>query len=93
MRFDVRFHIIDRKIPIILDYCDQKIPITFKHYQEGRLDIGIEPYEGPCEATPTDAVQVFQTGGKVMGNNFIVHPIPKEYGLITYDQDRIITIT
>lgn len=82
MRFDVKFRIIDRKIPL-----------TFKHYQEGRIGVEIDPYEGPFEATPTDKAQVFQTGGKLMGNNFVVNPIPKEYGLISYNQDGIITIT
>ena len=82
MRFDVKFRIIDKKIPI-----------TFKHYQEGRIGVEIDPYEGPFEATPADKMQVFQTGGKLMGNNFVVNPIPQKYGLITYNQDRIITIT
>lgn len=82
MRFDVKFRILDRKIPI-----------TFKHYQEGRLDIRIESYEGPFEATPTDAVQVFHTNGKVMGDDFVVNPIPQQYGRVTYDQTKTITIT
>lgn len=83
MRFDVKFRIIDRKIPL-----------TFKHYQEGnRVGGEIINYEGEFEATPTDKVQVFHTGGKMMGNDFIVNPIPKEYGLVTYDQDKTITIT
>ena len=93
MRFDVKLRIIDHKIPLTFNVIDRKIPITFKHYQEGRIDVGIDPYEGPFEATPTDAVQVFQTGGKVMGNNFVVNPIPQKYGLITYDQTKTITIT
>lgn len=82
MHFDVKFRFID-----------QKIPVTFKHYQEGKMGVEIDPYSGPFEATPTDKAQVFQTSGKLMGNNFVVNPIPKEYGLVTYDQDRTVTIT
>jgi len=42
-------------------------------------------YEGPCEATPTRETQIFPTGGKQMPENFTVNPIPRNYGLITYN--------
>lgn len=72
----------------------QKIPLNFKHFQAATSMNGeADSYEGQYEATPSDKVQVFSTAGKLIGKNFVVNPIPKEYGLITYNQDRVITIT
>lgn len=78
-------------IAVKFSESQQRINLKFQSY------IGITtdavPYTGVYEATPTNSVQVFETATKMMGKNFVVNPIPKEYGLITYDQDRIITIT
>lgn len=46
---------------------------------------GGDPYGGAYEATPTQAEQVFPTSGKVLARDFVVHPIPQNYGLITYN--------
>jgi len=46
---------------------------------------GGEPYTGEYEATPTRETQVFHTGGFVMGRDFVVNPIPSNYGLITHN--------
>ena len=46
---------------------------------------GGDPYSGAYEATPTQAEQVFRTGGFSMVRDFVVHPIPQNYGLITYN--------
>ena len=43
------------------------------------------PYAGPYEATPTMSEQTFATGGKVMSSNFVVHKIPSQYGLVTWN--------
>lgn len=43
------------------------------------------PYSGEYEATPTQSTQVFETKDKVMTSNFVVNPIPSNYGLITYN--------
>lgn len=45
----------------------------------------VDPYDGPTEATPSGEEQVFQTADKRMLENFVVHPIPSNYGLITYN--------
>ncbi len=47
--------------------------------------IGPQPYEGPYEATPTRETQVFSVKDKYMTRDFVVNPIPKNYGLITYN--------
>lgn len=54
---------------------------------------GGEPYEGPHTVTPTNETQVLETKNKVMSENLIVNPIPNNYGLVTYNQDRNLTIT
>lgn len=45
----------------------------------------LDKYEGPYEATPTQETQTFTTDNKAMEHNFIVNPIPHNYGLITWD--------
>lgn len=44
-----------------------------------------EHYDGPYEATPTQETQVISTQHMVMDEDFIVNPIPQNYGLITYN--------
>ena len=48
-----------------------------------------DPYTGSYEATPTRETQVFHTGGFVMGRDFVVNPIPSNYGLITHNGVKI----
>lgn len=50
------------------------------------------PYTERYEATPTNEVQVFHTKGLTMNKNFIVNPIPSNYGFVTYNGSTI-TIT
>ena len=54
---------------------------------------GGKHYEGPYEVTPKTTKQVLSTAGKTLGADIVVHPIPQEYGLVTYDQNRSITIS
>ena len=42
-------------------------------------------YAGPYEATPTQSAQTFSTQNKAMAQDFVVNPIPSNYGLITWD--------
>lgn len=46
---------------------------------------GGDPYEGPYEVTPTRETQVLNTADKKLDENITVHPIPSNYGLITYN--------
>ena len=55
--------------------------------------IGGDPYVGPVDITPSDQKQVLDTNGKTMVQDIVVNPIPMQYGLVTYNQDRTITIT
>ena len=44
-----------------------------------------DEYAGPYEATPTAAAQTFTTTGKLMTADFVVNPIPSNWGLITWN--------
>lgn len=44
-----------------------------------------EDYDGQTTVTPSAQEQVFDTAGKLVRQNFIVEPIPHNYGLITYN--------
>lgn len=45
----------------------------------------IDDYTGEYEATPTRETQIFSTLGLRMTDDFIVLPIPENYGLIEWD--------
>jgi len=64
----------------------------------GSLDVGMiekrpDYYEGEYNVVPTDKEQVLEMAELVARENVVVKPIPKEYGYITYNQDKTITIT
>lgn len=42
-------------------------------------------YDGPYEVTPSGAAQVLQTADRSLRDSIIVHPIPSNYGLITWN--------
>ena len=48
-----------------------------------------EEYDGPYEATPTASAQTFPTTGKLMTADFVVNPIPSNWGLITWNGSTI----
>lgn len=49
----------------------------------------VDVYEGPYEATPTQFTQTLSTEGFTMAQDVIIHPIPSNYGLITYNGSTI----
>lgn len=53
----------------------------------------IEPYTGEYDVVPDLTSQMLFTAGKRMIRNVKVAPIPNNYGLVTYHQDRTITIS
>lgn len=72
---------------------DQNIPVRFDDIQTATKLVGGDVYEGPLEVTPSAEAQTLPTSGRVLAENVTIKPIPKEYGLVTYDNRRIITIT
>ena len=81
------------KIVFNRDSSDQRIPIKFKEFQQITSAPDVELYEGSYEVTPMAEVQIIPTAQKYLAKNIIIQKIPEQYGLITYDQDRAITIT
>ena len=55
------------------------------------VDIGTQVYRsqpiytGAYEATPTQETQTFSVAGYAMSADFVVNPIPSNYGLITWN--------
>lgn len=45
----------------------------------------VEDYTGPHEVTPSRQEQKLETAGKLVHEDVIIAPIPKNYGLITYN--------
>lgn len=44
-----------------------------------------DPYTDQYRVTPSSLMQTLFTKGKGMRDNIVVEPIPKNYGLITYN--------
>ena len=49
-------------------------------------------YDGPYEATPSSDEQVFHTAMLSMVNDFVIKPIPSNYGLISWN-GSILTVS
>lgn len=49
-------------------------------------------YIGTYEVTPTQYEQILNTKDRRMSENVVVHPIPNNYGLITWD-GSILTVS
>jgi hypothetical protein len=46
-------------------------------------------YEGATEVTPSDEEQVLLTAGLVVNDHITVHPIPSNYGRISWDGSKL----
>lgn len=45
----------------------------------------VPDYDGAYDITPSSGAQVFATNGKKLTHDFVVEPIPSNYGLITWN--------
>lgn len=54
--------------------------------------IGVDPYQGEYEVTPSEEEQILNTGGKYLSKSVVVAPIPSNYGRITWD-GRTLTVS
>ena len=72
---------------------NHRIPVVFDSFQSVATAIESEPYTGAYEITPTEEDQTLDTTGKLMNRNVLVKAIPQEYGRVTYDNRKVITIT
>ena len=85
------------KVNLTVSESVQQYDLTVAESTE-EIDIGVgtaivtstvEDYTGETEATPTNEEQVFATGNKRVLSDFVVHAIPHNYGLITYNGQYI----
>lgn len=73
---------------IHLKFTDEaSFPIRF---EVGTEPTPVTPYEGPYEVTPSRETQVLNTEGLMMTASVTVNPIPRNYGLITYNGFEIL---
>lgn len=73
---------------IKLKFIDEaSFPIRF---EAGVDPTPITPYEGEYEVTPSRETQVLETAELMMTAPVIVNPIPRNYGLITYNGFEIL---
>ena len=91
MIVDVIFEETDVEMEADFSEDDQEIDADFGEVQV--VETGGEPYEGDYAVTPKAEKQVMLTKGKYMVDDVVVNPIPQEYGLITYDHNRTITVS
>ena len=93
MRFAVTFKQTEQKLPLKFGICDEHFEAEFGDIQTVTTRPGVDYYDGEYEVTPTGETQVLPTVGKYMSADVTVKPIPKEYGLVSYDNRKIIKIT
>lgn len=55
-------------------------------------EIGSVPYTGDYEFTPAEETQTIEIAAKRATENITINPIPKNYGLITWD-GSVITVS
>lgn len=91
MRLDIVFEENEQRLAAEFSENDFHIPADFGEVHIVK-DVG-EPYRGDYAVTPKVEKQVMQTKGKYMVDDVVVNPIPPEYGLITYDHNRTITVS
>lgn len=48
-----------------------------------------QPYDGAYEVTPSRQTQVLPTALKTLSHNIVVNPIPSNYGLITWNGNKL----
>lgn len=70
------------------------LEVDFGEIQEVSTGGGNLPkYTGPYEIEPAAQEQILKTRDKRTTEDIIIKPVPKEYGLVTYNQDKTLRIT
>lgn len=76
MRFDVRFKLIEKKIPVRFHSNKQGFLTDFRGLQIVQVKPGIEYFEGDYEITPAVDAQTFATAEKTMREDLQIKAIP-----------------
>ncbi len=74
-----------------IDAVETNIPVSVQ-VETNIVTSTTADYDGDYDITPSAIQQVFSTEGKRVLHDFIVEPIPNNYGLITYN-GSIITVS
>ena len=91
MIVEVIFEEIDEELEVEFSEDDMEMDADFENLQI--VNIAGDPYKGAYAVAPKTEQQILPTKGKTMAEDVTIHPIPKEYGLITYDHNRTITVS
>lgn len=77
------------RLIVTLKELQHKFPVNFGEvYQANSI-----PYEGGYEVTPDVTEQILPTANRFLKHDVVVKKIPENYGLITYNQNKIVTIS
>lgn len=82
-----------RFTPVVFSSSENRFNAVFDGIQTATAKAKEEYYEGEYEVIPQTTEQLLHTSGKVLTADVIVRAIPKEYGLVSYDQGRTITVS
>lgn len=80
--------VIDGEMSLLLEGtadCNLLVPESGEAGVFTALHEGYPVYQGPYEVTPTEATQTFNTTFKSTTQNFVVNPIPTNYGRISWN--------
>lgn len=71
---------------------EKSLPMSVTASEEIRCTLGaafqmasVPEYEGAYEFTPSDSEQTIATEGELLTQDIVVHAIPNNYGLVTWD--------
>lgn len=93
IRFNVRFSASDQRFSTNVSFDSKDhFDANFEAIHEVTVHKDADPYRGAYVVTPGAEEQVLQTAQKLLTDDVIVKAIPEEYGLVTYDQSRTITV-
>lgn len=81
MRFDVKFNLLNDRIPVIFEEKDQLFHATFGTVHEVSIREEAEYYKGSYEVTPTVEGETLPTAKKTMVMDLLVNKIP--YAVVT----------
>lgn len=81
-------------LQIAFEENDMHLEVDFGELQEVSIDGGNFPrYSGPYEIEPAAQEQILKTRDRITTEDIVIKPVPKEYGLVTYNQDKTLRIT
>jgi hypothetical protein len=93
VKLNVAFKSADIGFAVRFGYTEANLGAEFKDVIRVPELVDREPYQGDYTITPKPQQQTLLTRDKLMQEDLIINPIPKEYGLVTYDNRKTITVS